>query len=153
MAVGAGYDVVTTCSPHNFDYVRGLGAGKVFDYRSPTVTQDVVAELDKGECVGIYLPEALAKGVYKIAPPPRVVNRKGLEGVQEALDLIKAGEHRRQSWLLSVLGHLMADRMEKWVAIPLGCKYPWLLARTESNKQLGEVLYTPERWLRADGGS
>jgi hypothetical protein len=25
--------------------------------------------------------------VYKIAPPPLVVNRKGLDGVQEAIDL------------------------------------------------------------------
>jgi hypothetical protein len=40
---------------------------------------------------GGYLPEALAKGMYKIAPPPQVVNRRGLEGIQEALDLIKAG--------------------------------------------------------------
>jgi hypothetical protein len=40
---------------------------------------------------GGYLPEALAKGVYKVAPPPQIVNRKGLEGVQEALDLVKRG--------------------------------------------------------------
>lgn len=40
---------------------------------------------------GGYLAEALEKGVYKIAPPPRVVNKKGLEGIQEALDLMKAG--------------------------------------------------------------
>jgi hypothetical protein len=36
---------------------------------------------------GGYLPEALAKGAYKIAPPPLVVNRKGLEGIQEVVDL------------------------------------------------------------------
>ncbi|KAK7914223.1 hypothetical protein PG985_011926 [Apiospora marii] len=157
MATGAGYDVITTCSPRNFDYVRNLGAVKAFDYNSPTVIQDVVAELDKGVCAGIYmaagsnaaacqvsaaskqkfdklfvassnpiapndipegveakftfgngtgaeifaetlpatfgryLPEALAAGVYKIAPPPQVVNRKGLEGIQEALDALKDG--------------------------------------------------------------
>ncbi|KAM7214801.1 GroES (chaperonin 10)-like protein [Rhypophila decipiens] len=155
MATGAGYDVIATCSPSNFDYVKSLGAVKAFDYKSPTVTEDVVAELDKGECVGIYmaagsnaaackvaaaskqklfvassnpvnptdvpegveckftfgavdpvepfgettpatfggfLPEALAKGVYKVAPPPQVVNKKGLEGVQEALDILKSGK-------------------------------------------------------------
>lgn len=37
MAVGAGYDVVATCSPHNFDYVQSLGAATYFDYGSPTV--------------------------------------------------------------------------------------------------------------------
>ncbi|KAK3330758.1 chaperonin 10-like protein [Apodospora peruviana] len=161
MATGAGYDVITTCSPRNFEYVMGLGAVKAFDYHSPTVTQDVAAELDKGKCAGIYMAagstaaackvsaaskqklfvvssnpvlpgdipdgdggveakfthveakstgvgadvfaetlratfggyllEALEKGVYKIAPPPQVVNRKGLEGIQEAVDIIKGG--------------------------------------------------------------
>lgn len=28
----SGYNVVTTCSPHNFDYVKKLGADSVFDY-------------------------------------------------------------------------------------------------------------------------
>lgn len=40
---------------------------------------------------GGYLVEALAKGVYKIAPPPQVVNSKGIDGIQEALDQLKAG--------------------------------------------------------------
>ncbi|KAK8075428.1 hypothetical protein PG997_010091 [Apiospora hydei] len=154
MATGAGYDVITTCSPRNFDYVKGLGAVTAFDYKSPTVIQDVAAELDKGDCAGIYmaagsnsaacrvsaaskqklfvassnpiapteipdgveakftfgagigpeafaetlpatfggyLPEALGMGIYKIAPPPQIVNRKGLDGIQEALDIMKAG--------------------------------------------------------------
>ena len=38
---------------------------------------------------GGYLPEALAKGAYKVAPPPLVVNRRGLEGIQEAIDLMR----------------------------------------------------------------
>jgi hypothetical protein len=29
--------------------------------------------------------------MYKVAPPPQVVNRRGLEGIQEALDLMKRG--------------------------------------------------------------
>ncbi|KAK6829546.1 hypothetical protein PG987_010130 [Apiospora arundinis] len=154
LATGAGYDVIATCSPRNFDYVKSLGAVQAFDYGSPTVVQDVAAELDKGECAGIYmaagssaaacqisgaskqklfvassnpiapddipegveakftfatsigpeafaetlpatfggyLPETLAKGVYRIAPAPQVVNRKGLDGIQEALDVMKGG--------------------------------------------------------------
>ena len=45
LAVAAGYDVVTTASPRNFDYVRKLGADQVFDYRSPTVVPDIVQAL------------------------------------------------------------------------------------------------------------
>lgn len=38
---------------------------------------------------GGYLHEALAKGAYKVAPPPLVVNRKGLEGLQEGIDIMR----------------------------------------------------------------
>lgn len=45
---------------------------------------------------GGYLPEALAKGVYKIAPPPRAVNRR-------LWILSRAVRCRLPSLLLSVL--------------------------------------------------
>lgn len=40
---------------------------------------------------GGFLPEALEKGVYQVAPPPEVVATRGLEGVQVALDTLKKG--------------------------------------------------------------
>ncbi len=43
LAVAAGYAVVTTASPRNFDYVKQLGASQVFDYRSTTVVHDIIA--------------------------------------------------------------------------------------------------------------
>jgi NADPH:quinone reductase-like Zn-dependent oxidoreductase len=52
LAVAAGYDVVTTASPRNFDYVRRLGARTAFDYRSKTVIPDIVAALRGREIVG-----------------------------------------------------------------------------------------------------
>lgn len=157
LAKAAGFDVVTTCSTHNFEYVLGLGADKVFDYKSATVVDDVVAEIDKGVCVGVFqaagpfdavvpccqvsyrskqklfvacanvvpegaapegveakfvletgdgqamyydttrvifgefLPQALERGEYKVAPKPEVVPTKGLEGIQGALDTVRKG--------------------------------------------------------------
>ena len=41
IAVAAGYEVITTCSPRNFDLVKSLGAAQAFDYRSSTVVSDV----------------------------------------------------------------------------------------------------------------
>ena len=41
LAVQAGYRVVTTASPKNFESVHKLGAEKAFDYNSPTVIQDI----------------------------------------------------------------------------------------------------------------
>jgi NADPH:quinone reductase-like Zn-dependent oxidoreductase len=44
LARGAGYRVVTTASPRNFDYVRSLGAAAVIDYhRNDAVTQVIKA--------------------------------------------------------------------------------------------------------------
>lgn len=50
LAVAAGYEVITTASPRNFDYVKQLGASQVFDYHSPTVVEDVIAAL-KGKTI------------------------------------------------------------------------------------------------------
>jgi len=43
LAAAAGYEVITTASPRNFDYVKSLGAMQVFDYNSPTVVADIIA--------------------------------------------------------------------------------------------------------------
>ncbi len=57
LAVAAGYEVITTASPRNFDYVRKLGASQVFDYNSKTVVKDVISALN-----GKTLAGALAIG-------------------------------------------------------------------------------------------
>ncbi|KAI9725724.1 MAG: hypothetical protein M1828_002607 [Chrysothrix sp. TS-e1954] len=52
LARAAGCEVITTCSPRNFDYVKKLGATKAFDYNSPTVVDDVIAALKGQTCAG-----------------------------------------------------------------------------------------------------
>lgn len=42
LAVAAGYEVISTSSPKNFEYVKKLGASQVFDYNSPTIKEDLV---------------------------------------------------------------------------------------------------------------
>ncbi|KAL8408924.1 hypothetical protein RB594_007385 [Gaeumannomyces avenae] len=44
LATAAGYQVVTTCSPKNFELVRSLGAKAAFDYKSKTAVEDVARE-------------------------------------------------------------------------------------------------------------
>lgn len=43
MASLAGYTVIATSSELNFDHCRALGADSVFDYKSPSVVEDIVA--------------------------------------------------------------------------------------------------------------
>jgi NADPH:quinone reductase-like Zn-dependent oxidoreductase len=52
LAVAAGYEVVTTASPKNFDYVTSLGAAHAFDYRSKDLVRDIVTTLRGKEVVG-----------------------------------------------------------------------------------------------------
>jgi NADPH:quinone reductase-like Zn-dependent oxidoreductase len=52
LAVAAGYDVITTVSPRNFDYVKRLGARAAFDYRSKTVVADIIRDLRGREVAG-----------------------------------------------------------------------------------------------------
>lgn len=40
-AKASGLTVIATCSPHNFDLLRSLGADAVFDYRSPNCGADI----------------------------------------------------------------------------------------------------------------
>jgi NADPH:quinone reductase-like Zn-dependent oxidoreductase len=54
LTTAAGYDVTTTCSKKDFDYVKGLGAVSAFAYKDIEVTTKVAAELDQGECAGIF---------------------------------------------------------------------------------------------------
>ncbi|MFD1722364.1 zinc-binding alcohol dehydrogenase family protein [Amnibacterium endophyticum] len=42
LAVAAGYEVIATASPRNFDHVRSLGAAEVFDYRADDVESAII---------------------------------------------------------------------------------------------------------------
>jgi NADPH:quinone reductase-like Zn-dependent oxidoreductase len=68
LAVAAGCEVYTTCSKKNFGLVEALGARKVFDYRSPSVVGDIVAELQElTKVVGVF------DGESKVLPPSSVL--------------------------------------------------------------------------------
>ena len=68
LAVAAGYEVITTASPHNFGYATALGAAQVFDYRSDTVVDDIAAAF-----TGKTLAGAIAFGETSGAACVRIV--------------------------------------------------------------------------------
>ncbi|KAJ4418535.1 hypothetical protein N0V82_005515 [Gnomoniopsis sp. IMI 355080] len=77
-AVAAGYQVITTASPKNFDLVKSLGASHAFDYRSPTVKEDIIAVLKNTKCAGaISIGEGSAAPCMDIiSAVPSSVERK-----------------------------------------------------------------------------
>ncbi|KAJ5595147.1 uncharacterized protein N7459_001355 [Penicillium hispanicum] len=54
LCVAAGYEVLTTASAKNFDYVKKLGASQVFDYSSSTVVEDLVKAL-RGKSLAVQV--------------------------------------------------------------------------------------------------
>jgi NADPH:quinone reductase-like Zn-dependent oxidoreductase len=54
LAVAAGYEVITTASPKNFEYVKKLGANYRFDYNSPTVISELVNAFKDKISVGAF---------------------------------------------------------------------------------------------------
>ncbi|KAL4997558.1 GroES-like protein [Aspergillus recurvatus] len=54
LAVAAGYEVYSTCSAKNFDYVLGLGATRVLDYHDAHWTEDLTETLRGKAVYGAY---------------------------------------------------------------------------------------------------
>jgi len=63
LARRAGYRVLATASPHNFDYVRSLGAAAAFDYHSRSAVSDILDTLGTNPLAG-----ALAIGAGSLSP-------------------------------------------------------------------------------------
>lgn len=54
LAASAGYEVISTSSPKNFNYVKSLGATHVFDYNSKTLVRDMLHALEGRQLMGAY---------------------------------------------------------------------------------------------------
>jgi NADPH:quinone reductase-like Zn-dependent oxidoreductase len=52
LATAAGYEVITTSSPRNFEYVKKLGASHAFDYHKPDTVQQIITLLKDKSCAG-----------------------------------------------------------------------------------------------------
>jgi NADPH:quinone reductase-like Zn-dependent oxidoreductase len=59
LAVAAGYEVFTTASPKNADYLTSLGASRVFDYHRKDVVDEIVQALEGKLIAGAF---AIATG-------------------------------------------------------------------------------------------
>ncbi|KAI0450283.1 GroES-like protein [Xylaria acuta] len=98
LAVAAGYEVITTASPKDFEYCKKLGASQVFDCSSDTITQGLLKEFEgktsksdgaKFVATAFGVPEKLPEKIktkmvwgHQCAPHAFVVGH-GLDRVQE----------------------------------------------------------------------
>jgi NADPH:quinone reductase-like Zn-dependent oxidoreductase len=70
LAVAAGYEVYSTASPKNFEFVRRLGVAKVYDYSDEGHTEAIIAALDGKKVAG-----ALAINPGGVSLAGKVLNR------------------------------------------------------------------------------
>jgi NADPH:quinone reductase-like Zn-dependent oxidoreductase len=80
----AGYRVVTTSSPHNFDYVRSLGAAEVVDRNSESAVEEVAERIGDSPLAGTL---AIGSGSLKaaIALAGRTTGTKRIAAAQPEL--------------------------------------------------------------------
>ncbi len=70
LARHAGYRVIATASPHNFDYLRSLGAIKTVDYRSRTAADELIDAIGDSPIAG-----TLAIGQRSLAPTLAIASK------------------------------------------------------------------------------
>lgn len=84
LARNAGYRVLATASPHNFGYVRSLGADEAVDYHSHSAVEEVIEAL-----AGSPLAGTIAIGSGSLSPAlsiaARVPGRRRITTAQPAL--------------------------------------------------------------------
>lgn len=115
LATSAGYEVLSTSSPKNFAYVKGLGASHVFDYNSKTLVADLVHALEDRELVGALTVGVNADQVCaavmkeRLAKTPELPTRAFISlagGGQMNVDMIKGfiGSYRMMRTMMMRLG-------------------------------------------------
>jgi len=142
LAVAAGYEVITTASPRNFDYARKLGAAEVFDYASKTVVADVIKAFSGRTSAG-----AIAIGVGSAEACVDVIHAcKGNKFVSTATPAVSfdtAPKGRgRTLWLIPKVGRMLAAN----VALALktrtwGIRTKFIFGSSLVGNEVGPAIY------------
>jgi NADPH:quinone reductase-like Zn-dependent oxidoreductase len=124
LAVASGYEVIATASPHNFDYIKKLGAAEAYDYRSRTVVRDIIKAFKNRKCAG-----AIAIGAGSNNPCIDIVGASvGRKFVAQASN--GAIPHKRPeglSLISMVFGFILASS-SSWIRSKVkgvGIKFIW----------------------------
>ena len=142
LAVAAGYEVIATASPKNFDYVKGLGATQVFDYKSRTVVKDIIKAFN-----GRMIAGALAVGVGSTRPCLDIVHAcKGDKFVSIAtapVSFDKAPKGRRRTlWLVPTMARMIASTAAMTIkSRARGVRTKFIFGTTLFDNEVGPMIY------------
>ncbi|UFS59684.1 zinc-binding alcohol dehydrogenase family protein [Subtercola endophyticus] len=141
LAAAAGYDVVTTASPHNHDALRRLGAAAVFDYASPTVVRDLIAAIDGATVAGIF-----AVGTGSAEHAVTIAIATGAKRVSLATPSVSLDGLPRRRGPSIALARVGAALVASNVALELRCRRHGIRAKfvwgsTLMNNEVGPMLW------------
>jgi NADPH:quinone reductase-like Zn-dependent oxidoreductase len=142
LAVAAGYDVITTASPKNFDYVKALGARHAFDYNSGTVVKDVIAAFD-----GRTIAGALAIGLGSAEACLEVVRAcngdKVIATATPPVSFDKAPQGAiRTLWLIPNGARMLAANISIAVKARMaGIRTNFIFGSTLNDNEVGPMVY------------
>jgi NADPH:quinone reductase-like Zn-dependent oxidoreductase len=142
LAAAAGYEVITTASPRNFDYVKSLGAAQVFDYNSPSVVPDIIAAFKARTLAG-----AIAFGTTSAASCVQIVGAcQGNRFVSIASPPVSfhglAAAHRRRFELPRLILRLITSNVAlQFTARRRGIRTKYIFGTTLKANEVAAVIY------------
>jgi len=143
LAVAAGYEVITTASPKNFDYVRGLGATQGFDYKSKTAVKDIIKAL-KGRTIAgaLSIGTGSAEACVKIVGACNGAKLIALATPSVSFVRAPIGGRRRIGWVVPTMAKLI------WANVTLminsrrkGIKTKYIFGTSLIENEVGSLIY------------
>ncbi|KAL4916577.1 hypothetical protein BDW62DRAFT_211840 [Aspergillus aurantiobrunneus] len=119
LAKTAGLEVYTTCSPRSFEYVKSLGADRVFDYNHASAIDDLTTELDNSPspCAGIYLAAGQvshkSKQKIPVASSNPIMPGDTPEGVEAKFTFSDAGAEGMKETLAATFGGFLLEALDR----------------------------------------
>ena len=139
LAVAAGYEVISTASPKNHGYLKSLGASEVYDYRSPTVIEDIVAAFNDKQrtAAGAYAIGAGSTG----ACIDILSKIKGKKFVAQASYDIELGDIQKMS-MLSIVYAMTRDALWlRYQSFTKGVTYKFIWSSDVMANEVGAAIY------------
>ena len=152
LAVAAGYDVLTTCSPANFGLVRALGARQAFDYRSATVVSDLVGAVGRSRCAGaVAIGAGSALSCLEVVVAAGGKRTVAVVTPPATFDGIPVGRGRLRKLVPILINNATGMLKLKWRAYRSGVAAPFVWGTALIHNEVGPMIfqdYLPEALAR-----
>jgi NADPH:quinone reductase-like Zn-dependent oxidoreductase len=143
LAVAAGYMVIATASPKNFERARRLGAAYVFDYKSTTVVRDIATALH-----GTVVAGVLAVGTGSAEPAVDVAIMTGAKRVSLASPSVSLLELPRRKGMSPLSIRLTTKLAARYVVLQIRSRVHGVRTRFVWGSRLMEDDVGPMLWER-----